>query len=337
MATRIYTTIIGDDEPIEELPADIISYGYRLNRSGAINFTLSLDHEKATVENCEPGVHEVVVERNKATKWRGPVLAVSEDDKGRSLNFNGEGLFHYPSRWFINATLQFTSIDIAVIARALINHHQGKGGGDFGIDTSGSETSRNADRTYDAYELKNVQEAIIQLSEVEDGIDFVIDPETRRFIVSYPKTGVRLENIVYDERNIREFSRVLDAQQQASQILGVGSGDAESTLTASQQDSSAVARYKLTQRVHSATDVTEQVTLNGHVAEQLDLWKDVPNALMLRVGTEDPDPFTAQCGDEIKINWDSPYKPVDEFQRLVGIDIVWNAGKEEAVLFTVPL
>ncbi len=337
MTTRIYTTLIGDDEPIEELPADIISYGYRLNRAGAINFSLSLDHEKATITNCEPGVHEVVVERNKATVWRGPVLAVSEDDKGRSLSFNGEGLFHYPSRWFVNATITHTAIDLAVIARSLIDHHQDKAGGDFGIDTSGSETSRTADRTYEAYELKNVQEALIQLSEVDDGIDFVIDAETRRFIVSYPKTGIRLENIVYDERNIRQFSRNLNSQQQASQILGVGSGDADSTLTASDQSSSAVARFLLTQRVHSAVDVVEQTTLNDHIAEQLELWKDVPNALTLRVGTDDPDPFTAQCGDEIRIVWDSPYDPIDEFQRLVGIDIVWSAGKEEAILFTVPL
>ena len=337
MATRIYTTLVGDDEPIEELPADIISYGYRLNRAGAINFSLSLDHAKAVIANCEPGIHEVVVERNKAIKWRGPVLHVSEDDKGRSLNFNGEGLFHYPSRWFVNATITHTAIDLAVIARSLIDHHQNKAGGDFGIDTSGSETSRTADRTYEGYELKNIQEAIIQLSEVENGIDFVIDPMTRRFIVDYPKAGIRLENIVYDERNIRQFSRTINSQQQASQILGVGTGDADSTLSASQQDSSAVARYLLTQRVHSATDVIEQVTLNEHVAEQLALWKDTPNALVLRVGTDDPDPFTAQLGDEIRINWDSPYDPIDEFQRLVGLDIVWNAGKEEAVLFTVPL
>ena len=328
MTTRIFTTLVGDDEPIEEFPAEIITYGYRLNRAGAITFTFSLDHEKSVIANCEPGVHEIVIERDSDIKWRGPVLNVLEDDQQRLLTFNGEGLLHYTSRMFITGTLEFTSIDMAVIARALIDHHQDKAGGDFGIDTSGSESSRVATRSYLDYELKNIQEALIQLTEVEDGIDMEVDPTTRRFIVSYPKAGIRLENIVYDERNIRQFVRNIDAQAQASQVLGIGTGDADSRIKSFQQDSGAVAKYLLTQRVFTGTDITEQATLTGHVMGQLDIYKDVPNALTIRVSTDDPDPFTAQLGDEIRVNWDSPYSPVDEFVRLVGLDIVCSAGRE---------
>lgn len=337
MTTRIYTTLVGDDEPIEELPAEIFVYGYRVNRPGRINFSLSLDHEKAVVTNVEPGVHEVAVERNKAVVWRGPVLQVVEDDRMRTLVFNGEGLLHYTSRMHVTDDLAFTSIDLAVICRALIDHHQDKAGGDFGIDTSGSESSRVATRMYEGYEIRNIAESLYQLAETDDGIDFEVDPDTRRFIVHYPQAGTRQESIVYDQRNIRSFHRTKNSANQASQILGVGTGDGVSKLTASTQDSAAVAAYRLTQRVRSRVEETTQSVLDDYVLAQLALFKDVPNTLAITVGTSDPDPFTAALGDEIRINWPSPYDPVDEFQRLVGLDIIWNSGEEEAVLYTTPL
>src|SRR5690606_38127798 len=43
--TKLLTVPIGGGEPIAELPAEIIKYGYRLNRPGPIEFRLSLDHE----------------------------------------------------------------------------------------------------------------------------------------------------------------------------------------------------------------------------------------------------------------------------------------------------
>ena len=108
-------------------------------------------------------------------------------------------------------------------------------------------------------------------------------------------------------------------------------------MTASTQDSAAVAAYRLTQRVRSRVEETTQSVLDDYVLAQLALFKDVPNTLAITVGTSDPDPFTAALGDEIRINWPSPYDPVDEFQRLVGLDIIWNSGEEEAVLYTTPL
>lgn len=335
--TILYTTLIGDDEPLEEFPAEIISYGYRLNRSGAISFSLALDHEKTRRANLEEGVHEVVVRRNRAVVWRGPILTTDEDDEARLLLVGGEGLGAHAKKWHVTSTISHSNVDQFTIARSLINHHQGKAGGDFGIDTSAVTTSGVLrTRTYPGYEQKNIYDALVELSEVEDGFDFNIDPGTRAFDLYYPKRGQRTE-LVFDERNIEKFRRRRDATSQASQILGVGAGEKDDTLRRSSQSSTAVARYKLTQRVATHKDVKVAATLDDHVAAALNAFATVPNVLSIQVRTDEPPLFSYNVGAEVTVRWPSPYDEINEIQRLIGFDVVWQQGKESAILHLQPL
>ena len=107
--TILYTTLVADDEPIEELPAEIITYGYRLNRPGALSFNLALDHPKCRRSIVGPGRHEAVIERNKQVVWRGPVLTAREIDtkKQRLVAFGGEGLQAHTRRMFVTTDLEF--------------------------------------------------------------------------------------------------------------------------------------------------------------------------------------------------------------------------------------
>jgi hypothetical protein len=40
---------------------------------------------------------------------------------------------------------------------------------------------------------------------------------------------------------------------------------------------------------------------------------------------------------EGRLKYDSPYRPVNEFRRLVGVDIQWQNGDERAALFLAPI
>lgn len=336
--TVLFTQPVGGGDPEEELPAEIITYGERLNLPGAISFKLAAAHETATRAIVAPGVHEVGILRNQQMVWAGPVLTVAEPNKPENgewtLDFGGEGLLHYLWRWRVTSTLEFVAEDQFAIAQALIDHHQDKAGGDFGIDTSGVGVSGvDRDRTYFGYELKNIGEAVQQLAEVEGGFDYSIDPMTRAFTAHYPQRGSRKTDLVWDERNIRMFARTIDSKAQASQVRGVGAGEGESAIRASIQSSAAVATYGLTQEIYSDTSISEQDTLLGHIQRQLALFENPAEMLAVTVDTDEPNVFSYQVGDEGRVVWPSSYDPVNRFMRLVGRDIVWESGEERAVLY----
>ena len=268
--------------------------------------------------------------------WVGPVLTVKENYRSKTLAIGGEGLMAHLRRMHITDTLTFTvGVDDQFdIARALIEHHQNKADGNFGIDTTATTTSgRKRDRTYEKAAQKNVYDAIVELSEVDDGFDFNFNPDTRGFDLSYPQRGQRRADIVFDDRNIRRFSRQRDATGQGSEVLGKFADE----LIATTQDATALAKYGLTQRVVVQKDVSVTQTATDQVADALSAYKDVPNLIALTVDTDEPQVFTYVPGDEVKIVWESKYDPVNEFQRLIGFDVVWTAAKEEAVLYLEPV
>ncbi len=333
--TILFTQARGGGERIEEFPADKITYGFRHNRPGAISFDLPLDHFKTIQANIEEGVHEVVIEREGTVAWTGPILTAREDDRANTLAIGGEGLMAHLRRMHITTDLVFTvGVDDQFdIARALIEHHQDKASGNFGIDTTATTTSgRKRDATYKKEAQKNVYDAIVELSEVDDGFDFNFNPDTRKFDLFYPNRGKRT-NFIFDDRNIREFSRQRDATGQASELIGQFADE----LIVTTQDSVALTKYGLTQRVIVHKDVGVSQTATDQVADALNAYKDVPNLIALTVNTTDPQVFTYEVGDEVKVIWPSKYDPVDEFQRLIGFDVVWTQAKEEVILYLEPL
>lgn len=331
--TTLYTTLLGDDEPVEELPAEIISYGFRLNRPGSISFALSLDHEKCRRDVIWPGLHEVVVERNKQVVWRGPVLTAAEEDTAarRIVDFGGEGLLHYPNRWFRTSDRTFTSTDQFTIARTLIDEHPDA----FGIDTTGADTSGvTRDRTY--VRGKNIGEALLELAEVRDGFDFRINPDTRLLEMFHPQQGARLPDLIIED-GIRSYSRSIDSTSQASQILGLGEGEGDDQVFIARQDSTAVAEFGVTQGVFDNQEISVQSTLDDHVRRELAYLKNPTQDLQVTVGTDTFNPFSVQLGVEMRVKYDSSYDPVSEVRRLVGFDIEWTEGDERAVLQLAPV
>ena len=334
--TILYTQVRGGGERIAEFPADEVKYGFRLNRPGAIGFDLALDHVKTVQANIEEGVHEIGIERERTEVFVGPVLTVDEDDKANTLKIGGEGLMAHLRRMHITDLLTFSAStdDQFDIARALIEHHQNKGGGNFGIDTTATTTSgRKRDRVYEKEAQKNVYDAIVELSEADDGFDFNFNPATRKFDLFYPKQGQRRTDIVFDTRNIRQFRRQRDVTGQGSQLIGQFADE----LIINAQDSGAVAKYGLTQRKIAHKDIAIFQEATDIVTDAARVWRDVPNLISLTVNAIDPQLFTYVLGDEVKVKWASKYDTVNEFQRLIGFDVVWTKADEEVVLFLEPL
>lgn len=334
--TKIETQLRGGGEKIAELPAEIITYGERLNRSGSISFQLAMSHPTCRRDVVGPGIHEVVITRNRQVVWCGPVWTADEppkpEDGPHLMEFEGEGLWSYTQKWHIGSTVNFDADDQFAIARSLLAH-QGRAAA-FGIDTSGSSESGVArDRTYLSHEAKNIGAAVEELAEVENGFDFDIDPATRLFRPYYPRRGSRKPDLIWDERTIRSFHRTIDAKPQASQVLGFGAGEGDAMVRQTVQDSSAVSAFGPTQKPYTNKDVSVSATLLAHIQRELALFKNPAEMLAITVDTDEPEVFSYQVGDEGQVRWPSTYDPVNRFQRLVGRDIIWSAGEEQAVLY----
>lgn len=337
--TTVYTTLVGDDVPIEGLPAEIIKYGYRLNAPGSASFRLASDHETCTPEVIFPRKHEIVVTRNREIVWRGPVLTANETDSqtGRFVEFAALGLAWYPRTWHVDgATVgQQAATDQFTVVANLIDHHQNKAGGDHGIDTTQIGTSgvQREGLIFPVWEGKEIGDAIAQLAARDEGFDYDIVPATRELRLHYPRRGRRRPDVVFDARNIRHFGRTIDGTQQRSAVLGFGAGEGQDMVRRSRQSSSAVAEYLLSHGVLTDKEVSVASTLQEKVDRELETVADPEEILSITVGTTDPPLFSYEEGDEVRVEWDSAYRTVKSFQRLVGRDVTWTAGEEQAVLY----
>ncbi len=349
--TRLLVLTRGGSETVMELPFESLSYGYRLSRPGGLTAIVALSAPGVTRVNMAVGRHELAVARGGVIVWAGPLLTVREDWRSRRLTLGAEGLLAHARQWHITSTLQTTGYpepitgatiiprDQALIVQALYDHHQAKLGGNVNIDTSAvGTTGVLRDESYPGYRRKNIAEAVEQLSERLSGFHVEIRPRDRRLLVHYPRQGTRRDDIVFDDRNIIEFGREEDATEQASEVLGIGAGEADDMVLTGAQDAVAIADYGLTQRIYTNKDVSIAATLMSHVSATLTTWRKPPNVLTFTVRTTDPPLFSWGLDDEVRIRWPSSYAPVDEFQHVIGYDVRLARGQpENVVMYTEPL
>lgn len=303
--------------------------------------------------------HEVGVLRGGTVVWQGPLVAVDEtvdDNDSPVVRFGALDLLHYLSDWHILTTIETSGYpsgetsgpisgatvvdrDQHAIVKALVDHGQGQAGADRRIDTTGiTDSGTLRDRQYKAWELPNVWEQVRNLCNVQGGPDVAIDPATRELQL-WTSRGRRRPATVFNDRNVRRFGRRKDRSQLASEVIGLGAGEGESTLRVFRRASTSVGRVGLVQHVTPHKGVTRKTTLTEHADRELGDRSTVPDLYSVTVATDDPRLFSYGLGDEVRIHYPSRFESVDEFRRLVGIDVHPADGEqpEEATLHMEPL
>lgn len=294
----------------------------------------------------EDGVHEIGIRRAGQVVWLGPLLTVDEQDTN-VIRFGGEGLPAYMRRWHILSALagtnadgvydDDTTVDSGLLARRLIDHHQAKAGGDFGIDSGDDTTGVDVENSEVApWKGGNVYSLLTALSEADDGsgFDWEIPADTRRFTIHHPQAGIRRLDLVLDRASCVSIHRRRDATQQASAVIGFGDGDEAQTLRRVQTNSSAVSKYGLTERVVTFPSETSVAALDAQVQAALAQWKTSPNILAITFHSSDRVPlFGFDLGDELRVVWDSPWRPIDEWRRVLGIDVRPGGGNELVTVY----
>ena len=174
--TTTYRYLFADlltNEIIAELPLTGVSFTQQLNQSGTLNGHVLLSALNSAEFNVNastiPGRSAIYVDRNGDLIWGGIIWNRTYNSAEQVLSLTAREFESYFERRRISTTDTFTNTDQLVIARTLIDDAQLVPSGDIGVIT-GSETSGVLiDRVYYDYELKNVYQAIQDLSRAEDG------------------------------------------------------------------------------------------------------------------------------------------------------------------------
>lgn len=251
----------------------------------------------------------------------------------------------------------YAAVDQNTIARNLVALAQTHTGGNIGIqlDTTTSNTPR--DRTYYGYEMRDVGEALRQLSQVQGGPDVMFDVASNLDSVGRPVRLLRLGTPTLGQMgspfvfetggNILSYTWPSDGSRMASRTYATGSGMETGQLIAVSEDT---ARYNdgwpLLEHDTNYSTVSDPATLTGHAAGDqravrlpvvlptLTVRGDGRNASGKVVGPAIGD---YGPGDDARVVIKDPFfrAGIDTTMRIVSIDIDPGEGGVETATLTM--
>lgn len=235
----------------------------------------------------------------------GPVWARQQDDDTSMMDLSGAGLeSYYEHRRLVQAladmqtvatsTITYTAAELSLIAKRLVELAHSHTGGALPVilpsDAALGGAGTTHERTYPGYEVKNLGEALRDLTKVIDGPEVQFVPRRRtddpRYLewemrIGTPATDMMLYQFggiekpwVLDRtvpkgpvKNVRVSS---DASKMAFRRFGTGQGQGEGRPVRVVSDTSLVdAGYPLLEGETSSPSASELATIEGNAAGEL--------------------------------------------------------------------
>lgn len=334
----------------EEVPLDSVRVSHTRNGAGVLNATAPLRHSKITRANLDPSRTLLLIERDGEIIGDGIVWGVMP--QGGKLQLTGASLWSYFHRRFITSTRTYTNVEQTTIASDLVKWAQGTGSltygasagdslGDLLVDTAAVGTGKTRTRPYYWYDYKNLGDAVVELSAVNNGFDFDIlttwnagrTAVDRTFTTWYPKRGRRTELVLELGTNIEDYSLQVDGGSQAIKVHGIGKGEGPEMLTTSQVDATLLGAYPLVEDVITLKDVSRASTLEDHAAARLTARRlpvTRPSMLNVRLGAQ-LQVGSWVVGDEVKLRMSDGWVDVDSFYKIEGWAVAIDSNGKETV------
>lgn len=276
------------DDVEAELPVESASFSHVLNGPGTLTAAIrlgDLPRREAPTEtegvtetftplppNVLAGAHSIYVERDGVIVWGGVVWTYVADVVSNTGTIGAEGFFSLLRGRVLEADYSATTRDQGLIVQDLIDEVQSYTEGDHLIDTSTIDTSTGITRSvgWEAWERKDVGEAIEELAATRGGFDFRIRCRwgtsglVREFIVDFPATGRSTSHVLELGRNLELLRHTDDATSLASKIFvrGAGSGSEATTVSVHNTGSGYVRRDLVTSSDDTSdTDVLDDIAL----------------------------------------------------------------------------
>jgi hypothetical protein len=288
----LYSPVLAPHDIAGELPVEAFSWDLLLNAPGSATFMVPLerttsapfltgqvDPDAIPADDIGPARTALFVERNGDLVWGGVLWTRRYDFTEGTVELNAEGWWSYVRRRHLRVDRTYTGVDQALIAQDLVDLVATgfTSGADIGIDTSGGvATGVTRDRAYNAFERKNLAEAVEQLGAVEDGFDWRIDTlwgpggaPLLQFVVDYPAGGRTTEYTFELGANVAMLDVDEDASDMANFLHALGSGEGDDRLIWMHAEGTSRGDYPWLEATPSWPDVVDISTLAGHAAEEL--------------------------------------------------------------------
>lgn len=360
VSSTVFTQLKDGTQYVELPQASAVRYGSRLSAIGPFTATIpamrlpdatgKLTIPISTV--LEEGVHEIGVRRGGTTVWLGEVTGLDEvmgEGDQDVIQITANSLEAYPFRWRITNTLpgsdslgRLLATDQAAIVKAILDHQVAKAGGGYAnILTSvlaATTTGILRDRTtYQPWNALNSGNEITALANCLNGFDWAITAVDRQFRLYYPSRGVIHDDISFNTANIARLERRRDSTAQASSVLGLGNGTGADALRTVRTNGAAVSKYGLTETNWSGQSIVDPFTLQQSVDAYLATVAGSPNLLSATVRFNANLPYGSfGMGDIIHVEYPSPWATINDYRRVVGIDIE-PFPDEIATVYLAPL
>lgn len=255
---KFYLANSSDMSHIGELNARDRTLSWALNRPGDCSFTISLDDPIAQqvdlVSTC------IVAYRDGDIKWSGPVWSIDESAANNSMTVSAVGWLQLLEKRLnspINEKfLRFDVMDASTIAAHLVALTNIANPLPFSI--GGTENTFTTKRSYQKYTA--ISGAIQELSDIENGYDFWLDPATRQLIF-YKKLEEDLSGSIafgYNAgflNNLAEVSRQRSADKLVNGIYAVTS--TSGTTPPEQLDQTSIDQYGLMEEQASLSEAND--------------------------------------------------------------------------------
>jgi hypothetical protein len=265
------------------------------NRPMTIRFPFPHDMRNASrlYEILDGGLPQLRAYLDGDLKFSGRFAPLEEksDDSESQATVTFKSPLGMLEQRFLATDLTYTGIDQALIAWSLIGTENTKGV--TGLIQGSLELTVARDRTYEA--RKQVLEALVQLSEVQNGVTFwetPLDPNDNAGALAAfnagPRPGVDRTASVKFEMGEGTLDNCISVERQIGYPVNRATtvGDGTPPLTSVQQDTDSQAKYGIWERVESMSGVTIQATLDARALEML-----APNPV--QIVTFQPDPAEA--------------------------------------------
>lgn len=189
--TRGGGTVLGKLTDLEDRKVNVY-----INQPGDVQGTLDLLSEQCQRSWLQPGVHELLVQREDDDGVKLDVetifqLATAEpvlDEEGSGhVSFGWLGILSYLSNGFIGPAYAQAAVAQDQAAWNIISTVQAKANANWGI-VNGSDTASQPSKSIEQPDERDAKEALQALAEREDGFDYNIDT-AGEFHTYYPSRG----------------------------------------------------------------------------------------------------------------------------------------------------
>lgn len=242
------------------------SLSLTLDRAGEFTFNIHLEDDIADqileVETC------VLVKKKISDVfqivWSGPVWGINMSTPN-TLGVKCVGWLQTLEKRFLEADVTFTSIDAGAIVTSILNTMNTLSSGYPTYITPGDVTPTIL-RTRNFKKYENILSILQGLSDLESGIDYLVDPATRELDISGHMGGTSSNLLFEYGNNISSVSRDSDVSRLCNRMFVSGG---PGTTTQIGNDFISQARYGIFSEFVSLSDVKNNTILQAYATAEL--------------------------------------------------------------------